>query len=326
MGIKNLYKFIEKYASDAIKLTKITDYKNTTIGIDFNLMIYKLIYSLRKNGYDLINYSSSISSESVQENNNRIHQYNDKKIVTHIHTLLLKFIKFKKYNIIPVFVFDGKAPSIKFKELYKRKKSWEKLSQKYKHAATDAEKKKYFYTKADITEEEINDCKKLISIFGYPLIESIEEADGQLAQLSKTNLIQYIASDDMDILLFGGDILLKKFSVAENKKIQEINLENLKKILGFSQSDLIKLGVLLGSDYCDNSPISINKAYKIIKNIEENNIETQCEQAIKYFKKPVIKNIKKIDLKQINIEELKIYLKKFYFKDEYIDKIISKFN
>lgn len=305
MGIKNLYKFIEKYAPDAITQTKIDKYINSKIAIDFNLMIYKLIYSIRRNGYDI---------------------KNGDHIVTHIHALLLKIVKFKELNILPVFVFDGKAPAIKSNTLIQRKKNWKKMSEKYEKAQDEEQKKKYFYTKSDITDKELNDCKKLIKIMGYQVIESPQEADAQLAFLSKKNLIQYIVSDDMDILLFGGDILLKKFSVATNKKIQEINLEILKKNLNFSQHDLIKLGVLLGSDYCDNSPMSINKAYKILKNIEESNIEIECNKAIKYFKKPIVEEVKYIDdEKKVNIKELYNFLKEEHnFSDNYINNIISK--
>lgn len=304
MGIKNFYKFINKYAPSAVALTNVTKYKNSTVGIDFNLMIYKLIFSIRKNGYDI---------------------KNGQKIVTHIHALLLKLIKFKEYKIIPIFVFDGKAPEIKLGVLDKRKKSWQKMYEKYKNAKTEEEKKKYFYTKTDITSQELEDCKNLIKIFNYMVIDAPQEADSQLAQLSKNGVIKYIVSDDTDILLFGGGILLKKFSVAENKEIQEINLDTLKKNLGFSQKDLIKLGVLLGSDYCDNSPVSITKAFKIIKNIEESNIENECNHAITYFKKPVVENINFINsTNSVDINKLSFFLRNFYFSDDYINRLISK--
>ncbi len=304
MGIKNMYKFIEKYAPEAIKLKSVLEYKNKSMGIDFNLMLYKLIYSLRMNGYDL-------------KNNN--------VIVTHIHALLLKLIKFQQLNMIPVFVFDGKPPKIKEKEIYKRTKTWNKLAEKYKTATTKEDKKKYYYTKSDITESEINDCKKLISIFGYTIIDAPEEADGQLVQLYKAKLIDYIVSDDMDILLFGGGMLLKKFSVATNKKIQEISLDELKKNVDFTQYELIKFGVLLGSDYCDNIPISINKAYKIVKNNIETNIEKECKHALKYFEKPIYKNINNIHYKNfVDVKELSVFLRGFYFSNEYIEKVINK--
>jgi len=304
MGIKNFFKFIEKYAPESIKQKKIKDYENTSIGIDFNLMIYKLIYSIRKNGYDITN--------------------ND-KIVTHIHALLLKLISFKEHKINAIFVFDGKFPVIKSKVISDRKKMWQKLNEKYKSAKTEEQKKKYFYVKSDVTDKELEDCKQLILIFGYNVIVAPEEADAQLAHMSKNNIINYIASDDTDILLFGGERLLKNFSVSKSKWIIEIDLEILKNALDFSQNDLIKLGVLLGSDYCDNSPISINKAYKVLKGMEISDIENQCNGAIKYFKKPLVSNIKKLPSEnKINIDKLYEFLKDHDYTDEYIEKLLFK--
>ena len=78
MGIKNLIKIITKFAPEAISYKKITDYKNKTLGIDANLMIYKLIFAIRRGGYDI--------------------EHNGIK-VTHLHGMLQKLIGFKKYNI-----------------------------------------------------------------------------------------------------------------------------------------------------------------------------------------------------------------------------------
>ena len=306
MGIKNLYKFIEKYCPEAIQLTKITKYKNKTLGIDFNLMIHKLIYAIRKNGYDIKN--------------------ND-KIITHIHALILKFKSFKKYNVKPIFVFDGMANKIKYAELEKRNKIWSELELKYTNAVTEEDKKKYYYLKSRITEKEFEECRELINIFGYNIIDSKEEADIELVILEKSGIIDYIVSDDMDILLFGAEILLKKFTTSENKKIQEINLSVIKKELGFNQNDLIKLGILLGSDYCDNKPISINKAYKIIKNMETNEIEKKCKNAIKYFNNANNKTIDKNEIIELEIDKQNIYsfLKKYDYTKEYIDELVNYF-
>ena len=300
MGIKNFYKFIEKYCPSAIKSTNITDYKKSIIGIDANLMVHKIVFAIRKNGYDI--------------QNNGIN-------VTHIHGLLLKFKVFEKLNIKPVFVFDGEMPAIKSGEINKRKIFWQKLNEKY----VTTQDKKYYYAKSPITDLELEECKKLIRICGYNVIEAPEEADSQLAQLIKNNLINYVASDDMDILLFGSDILLKKFTTSSKKKIQEINLETLKSILNISQNDLIKLGVLLGSDYCDNTPISINKAYKIIKNIEPNDIENKCGQAIEHFKKPKNINITKLKERKFSKNKLVEFLKSFQFSNDYVSKILENF-
>lgn len=303
MGIKNFFKFISKYSPESIEITNIKKYQNSIIGIDFNLMLYKLIFSIRRNGYDI-------------KNNNII--------VTHIHALLLKLIKFNQYNILAVFVFDGKPPNIKLNTLKKREIAWEKMAIKFKEAKNDEERKKYYYLSTGITDQEYIDCKNLIKIFGYPIIESIQEADSQLAYLSKNNLIDYIVSDDLDILLFGGKKILKKFSVNDNRKItQEINLDILKETTNFTQDDLIKLGILLGSDYCDNKTLSITKAYKYI--INHGVIDNKCDPAIRYFKNPKIKKINKINYtNDIQINKLIKFLELFQFDNKYINNVITK--
>ena len=164
MGIKNFMKIIQKYSPDAITYNKITHYQNKILAIDANLMIYKMIFAIRKNGYDL---------------------KNGEVIVTHLHTTLQKINGFIKYNITPVFVFDGMAPQLKKATLQKRKEFQQYMEQKYYKAVTQDEKKKYYFMKSKITLQEILDVMELIKLFGYQVIEAPEEADSQLAYLIK---------------------------------------------------------------------------------------------------------------------------------------------
>ena len=196
MGIKNFMKLIENHSPSSITYTNISFYTNKILGIDANLMIYKIVNAIRQNGYDIKNGDT---------------------IVTHIHTLLLKLIGFVKYNITPVFVFDGLAPQIKEETLQKRRVIQQNIEKKYNEATTDEEKKKY-YLRYGISEQEINDCKQLITIFNYTIIDSIEEADSQLVELLNCNKIDYIVTDDMDILVFGGKNILKNFTISSKKK------------------------------------------------------------------------------------------------------------
>ena len=232
MGIKNLKKIIDKYAPSAIKLTNISDYKNKILGIDSSNMIYKMLFAIRMRGYDLKN------SEIV---------------VTHIHALLLKMQGFAKYNITPVFVFDGISPKIKATTINQRNEFQNFMKLKYDKAVTQDEKKKYYFMKSKITYKEIKECMDLIRLFGYTVIESPEEADSQLANLMKNKKVDYIVTDDMDILVFGGDKILKNFTVSDKKKIQEINLNVFKKEIDLNQNQLIDLAILLGCDYCPSA-------------------------------------------------------------------------
>ncbi len=313
MGIKNLIKVIDKYAPSAIKKTKIDKYKNKVIAIDFNLMIYKMIYAIRKQGYDLKNGDI---------------------ITTHIHSLLLKIKGFIKYNITPVFVFDGIAPTIKEETLKKRSEFQKVMQIKYYKAVTQDEKKKYYFMKSEITYDEIKDCMELIRLFGYTIVEAPEEADSQLADLINKNKVDYIATDDMDILTFGGTKIIKNFSVDSKRYMQEINLNEFKKKANLTQDNIIDISIMLGCDYLPGfKGIGPVKSYNLIqehKTLEEVlkkeklSIYYDYKKARKYFQNPPVIDSKKIRINRLNInkEKLKEFLKRFGYKKEYISNLL----
>lgn len=301
MGIPLLSKIIKKYAINTIKETSIKDYKNKVFVIDTNLLIYKNVFAIRKNGYDI---------------------RNDNIIVTHIYSLLLKLIGLKKYNIFSIFVFDGHMPRIKQETVKARKKLRQIFKKKYDEAKTIKEKQQYFYLKSDITDKEINDCKKLIKIFGFPIYQSKGEADIDLAAFSINNKNIYIVSDDMDILAFGGKHIIRKFTISSSKKMIEINLNNLLNKLELNIDMFINLVILLGCDYCKKQKnIGPLTAYKLIKN---NNIKNINKKVKKYYlsvKPNTTHNLSNYKEYNINKKELIKFLKKNKFQ---VDLIIKK--
>lgn len=308
MGIKNLSKLIIKYAPRAIQYKTIEQYKNSSMVVDANLMIYKNIYAIRMNGYDIKNGDI---------------------IVTHIHAMLLKLIGFMKHSIIAAFVFDGGVSDMKKWELDKRKKAENDLKLKYENAIGLDEKKKYYFAKSGVVGQDIEDCMELIKLFGYTVVVAPEESDSQMVHMN----CDYIVTDDMDILLFGGKKMLKNFSVASKKKIQEIDLEILKKDSGLSQNMLIEVGVLLGCDYCDGFSMGIVKTYKLIKEFEKieniprekiEKIPKNYEIAVEYFKDAPFVPVEEIKTVNINRAGLVEFLYRFGYKDEYINKLLDK--
>lgn len=319
MGIKNLMQIIKRYSPQAIEYHKINEYQNKIIGIDANLMIYKMIFAIRLNGYDLMNKDI---------------------IVTHIHSLLLKLKGMIKYNITPVFVFDGMHPKIKSQVIEQRKEFQNFMQQKYYKAVTQDEKKKYYFMKSGITYEEIKECMEIIKFFGFTIVESPEEADSQLAELIKHDKIDYIVTDDMDILVFGGNKILKNFTVSDKKKIQEINLDIMKKEVKLNQTQIIDLSILLGCDYCPSvKGVGTIGAYKLMqeygdleKIIKHKRVSLTYDyiDARKYFKNPPVINankikINKFDKSNVNKKELKDFLEKHGYKEKYINDLFSKF-
>ena len=158
-----------------------------------------------------------------------------------------------------------------------------------------------------------------------------------MADLIIKGKVDYIVTDDIDILIFGGNKVLKNFTVSDKKKqkIQEINLDKFKKEIGLNQDQLIDLAILLGCDYCPSfKGIGYVGAYKLIKKygdletiIQKENLKVFIDlNKIKdYFKNPTVidSNMIKINKLDYNKIDISIFLKKFKFRDEQIQKFFD---
>src|SRR3972149_1836217 len=101
------------------------------MGLDF---IFLLNYFMGiKN---LIKLVKKYASNAIKKQMGRDIISND-IIVTHIYAMFFKLIAFKKYNITPIFVFDGKPHYIKEKTLKQRDAIRDIYKNKYVQAIND---------------------------------------------------------------------------------------------------------------------------------------------------------------------------------------------
>jgi len=230
MGIKNLKKFLDKYAPTCISTKKYSDYRNKAIAIDTSLVIYKYISAMRKTGKDLVT--------------------KDGKVTSHLFGIINLITKLLSLKITPIFVFDGKPPALKKDTLKKRYDIKKKAEEKLGSDTLTAEQKiTYFMQTVKISPEIINDTKMMLNILGIPYVDSPEEADAQCVCLIKNNLAYAVATEDMDLLTFGASRVLKDFFSTKDDEITEINLENMLKELKFDSEQFIDVSILLGCDY-----------------------------------------------------------------------------
>ena len=118
-------------------------------------------------------------------------------------------------GVKPIWVFDGKPPELKAKELDKRKELKQKAEETKEQAIEDGdfEKAKQMAGRSiKITPEMMEDAKTLIKIMGCPIIEAPGEAEAQCAELCRMDLAFGVASEDMDSLTFGAKYLLRGFN------------------------------------------------------------------------------------------------------------------
>lgn len=230
MGIKNLLKFLSEHP-DIINKQNHKQYYGKKIAIDISILIYQVVIAIRNSGSDLTNNKGEITS--------------------HILGLFNKTISFLENGIIPVFVFDGKPPLLKYKILEARKQVRQKALIKLSDAQTDVDKIKYLKRSVFISREQMNQCRELLTLMGIPYINAPQEADSQLAYLCKQNIVYAVLTEDMDILTFGSPRIIR--NLTSSKKIPlEIELSKILETLNITYNEFIELCILFGCDYCHN--------------------------------------------------------------------------
>lgn len=325
MGIKNLSKLIKDFSPNCIRNIKLSDLKHKKIVLDASLIIYQYVIAIRSTGADLLS--------------------DDGKITTHILGIINKTIMLLNNNIIPIYVFDGKAPSIKSDTLKSRKDSKKKCIENLKESNYENEddRIKDFKRSFTITREQITQVKEILKILGIPYLESTTEADPLCAQIVKQNYAYGVLSEDMDILTFGSDKLIR----GTVKKMTEIDRETMLKDMKLNNEQFIDLCILLGCDYTPTIPrIGPKKAYEMImkyNSIDEilkNESTKYCipdnynyEEARKMFNETdILKlNQNKFKIKKPNYNKFKEVMVDMYDFDlntvnKYINKIKSYHN
>lgn len=334
MGIKNLMKLIKDKSPNAITELDTSQFKNKKIAIDTSIILYQSVIAIKSKS-NLVGPTGNSTS--------------------HILGILLKTLYYLKINIIPVHIFDGKPPELKMKVLEDRFKIRQNAIDKLieiddkekdkekddKDELSDIDKLRLIKQSISISQDEMSEVKEIVKLLGVPYIEAPQEADSQCAYLSRNNLVDYVASEDMDILTFGCKNLLKGFM---KRNMVNINLEMILSEMEINMDQFIDLCILLGCDYTDSiDGVGLKKAYELIKKYKNIDMiitkEKKIAQGIyklpnnfrydesrEYFNNPRHIEIKSSELilKEPKFDQLKeLLIDKYGFKNDYIDSILK---
>lgn len=203
------------------------------------------------------------------------------EVTSHLTGMLYRTIKMLEAGIKPVFVFDGKAPTMKGGELAKRKERQKaaedelaKLQQEGSGAtAEDIERQQKRLVRA--SREQSEEVKQLLRLMGVPVLDAPCEAEATCAALAKAGKVFATGTEDADALTFGTPILLRHLNAAESRKlpIVEVNLEAALAGLQLTHAQFIDLCILCGCDYTDSikgiGPVTALKLVREHGSIEE---------------------------------------------------------
>ena len=317
-----MMKIVQRYSPKAVKDITVSKLKGKKVAIDANHFIYRSVKALRR--------GMGKTTTKIKGRNGKIYE----KDITHIYIMFIRLYGLLDKGIKPIFVFDYSYPKMKEQCLVDRRKEKAWYKKKYLLTKDEKTKKKYYSFCSTITRKEYQDIIDLIKMFGIPYIFAHEEADSQCAYMSKKRMVDYVISDDADLLMFGCKNIVKNFTLNEKKKMKVVDLNAILKQTGLSMMAFIHLGLLMGSDYTETIPgIGYVKAYELIKKHRSIKMAKhrkiipknyKYEPAYKYFAKSVHKKIKKSDMKikPINVSGLR----KFMYRNGFVDsKTINKY-
>jgi len=185
------------------------------------------------------------------------------RITSHLSGLFYRTINIMEAGIKPVYVFDGKPPELKAKEIQQRMSIREEARKKYEEAlaAGDLETaRRYAQLSAKLTNDMVEDANRLLSAMGVPWVQAPSEGEAQAAFMAYKGDAWAAASQDYDSLLFGAPRLIRNLTISGKRKLPRrdvyieikpelIELNTLLKLLRVSREQLIDIAILLGTDY-----------------------------------------------------------------------------
>ncbi|KAJ8424494.1 hypothetical protein Cgig2_006917 [Carnegiea gigantea] len=110
---------------------------------------------------------------------------------------------------------------------------------------------------------------ELLQMFGLPYIIAPMEAEAQCAYMELANLVDGVVTDDSDVFLFGARSVYKNI-FDDRKYVETYFMKDIESELGLNREKLIRMALLLGSDYTEGvSGIGIVNAIEVVNAFPE---------------------------------------------------------
>ena len=250
MGIKYLNTYIKTSTTNkSIQKLKLNYLSNRIIAVDTSIYLYKFLY----NG----------------------------ELFESIYQMLCIFYY---YNIIPIFVFDGKAPLQKIELIKKRNHEKNEAEIEYNNLKNlllmnnsnanynniinkmNNLKKKFIR----INKDDIIQIKELINAFGYNYIQAECEADIVCSALVVKKIAYACLSEDTDMFLYGCEKVLRYFSIL-NHSVVLYDLNNILYELKITFKEFKEICILSGTDYDTDNNKNLYKSLELFKSYKNSN-------------------------------------------------------
>lgn len=255
MGVKGLSKFLIQFCKMETSLEFL---KGKRVAIDASIFLYRFKYGTNDNHHVFLN-------RFVKQINN-----------------------FKKYDITPIYVFDGIPPVEKGNTLKKRAEAKEKYVVIANGEICEEKTKNIMKNVINITKEDIQAVKDLLDKENVKFFHP-ERTEGEkfCAYLNKLNQVDAVISNDHDTIVFGCKQLV---CVVNDSSYKIFNTDEILKGLGITCQQLVDICISSGTDYYPSgiSMIGPKKGMKLCKErgpIESWGVETPRDMDLDIIRK-----------------------------------------
>lgn len=190
--------------------------------------------------------------------------------------------------------------------------------------------RKYSTRTAVLTDNMVEDSKKLLSYLGIPYIQAPSDGESAASYLTRRDMAFAVASQDYDSLLFGAKKLVRNLAISGKRRVQNRNtyidvepeiLEHDKVLheTGLTHEQLVDVGILIGTDFNPGGfpGIGPKTAIKLIK--ENGRLEdidkiksllpqVPYQEIRNIFLTPDIPKVDKIEFGAVNRQEVLDFL------------------
>jgi flap endonuclease-1 len=238
-----------------------------------NLSNWKIAVDAYNTLYQFLAIIRGMGGEQLRDSKGRV--------TSHLSGLFYRNINLMELNIKLVYVFDGKPPELKAREIEMRRRQRRDASEQYARALSIGDfvsARKYAEASTTLEEEMVPESKKLLDAMGIPWIDAPSEGEAQAAIMAQEGIVDAVASQDHDSLLFGSPILARNITISGKRRLpnknvyievepETISLAETLKILQITKEQLVDLGILVGTDFNPEGFKGIGpaRALKLIK-------------------------------------------------------------
>jgi len=169
------------------------------------------------------------------------------------------------YRMGLIFVFDGRPSPLKRGEVDRRRALRKRAEEEYAEAVEAGDLAKA-HSKAvqtgRLTQQMVEDSKRLLDLLGVPWVQAPSEGEAQAAHMARRGDVWASSSRDYDSLLLGTPRLVRYLTIqgqewlpskgrARKLEPELIDLETFLGHHGISREQLVDLGILVGTDFND---------------------------------------------------------------------------